>query len=71
MIKYANKLVAHRTTAEVPLTLKQIHDAMEAIEEVLKKYLLILTGAALMGAEPAIQFNWRNAFSIPWDVQSP
>jgi len=67
VIRYANKLVAHRTTAQVPLTFKQIHEAMDAIEEVLKKYYVILTGGALVGAEPAIQFAWRKAFRIPWD----
>ena len=71
VIKYANKLVAHRTTAEVPLTIKQIHDAMDAIEEVLKKYVVILTGAALKGAEPAIQFPWCKVFRLPWEAHSP
>ena len=67
VMKYANKLVAHRTTAQLPLTLKQVHEAMDAIEETLKKYHVILTGSALAGAEPAIQFNWQKAFRIPWD----
>lgn len=67
VIKYANKLVAHRTTAQVPLTFKQIHEAMDAIEGILKKYYVILTGKALAGAEPAIQFPWRDVFRIPWN----
>jgi len=67
VVTYANKLVAHRTTSQVPLTLKQIHEAMDAIEEILKKYHVTLTGGALVRAEPAIQFNWRKAFKIPWD----
>jgi hypothetical protein len=66
VMKYRHKIVAHRTGMELSLTIKQLHDALDAIEKMLKKYYVLFAGSALMQAEPAIQFNWKKPFTIPW-----
>lgn len=66
VVNYVNKKIAHRTDIELSLTIEQIDTAMDAVEEVLKKYYVILTGGGLVGAEPAIQFNWQSIFTFPW-----
>jgi hypothetical protein len=66
VVNYVNKKIAHRTDVEVNLTIEQIDKAMDAVEELLQKYYLLFTAATLVGAEPAIQFNWYSAFSFPW-----
>lgn len=66
VVNYVNKRIAHRTDVDVDLTMQQIHTAMDAVEEILKKYYVILTGASLMQAEPAVQFDWQRVFTFPW-----
>ena len=34
--------------------------------EVFKKYSVMLTGNALVGAEPSILHDWQKVFGIPW-----
>lgn len=45
VVNYVNKRIAHRTDVDVDLTMQQIHTAMDAVEEILKKYYVTLTGA--------------------------
>lgn len=53
VLDYGNQLIAHRTPiGRLPLTIDQIHDALDAIEPVFKKYLVTLTGSALSEIEP-------------------
>jgi hypothetical protein len=66
VVNYVNKKIAHRTDTEIKLTIEQIDTGMDAVEEVLQKYYLIFTASSLLGAEPAIQFNWQSAFTFPW-----
>lgn len=66
VMKYRHKVVAHRSTMELSLTIKQIHDALDAVETMLKKYYVLLKGGALMSATPTIQFYWQKVFTIPW-----
>ena len=66
VVLYANKIVAHRTPQSVQTTLKHVNDSLEAIEKVLQKYYVLLTGKGLMGAEPSIINNWQAAFTVPW-----
>ena len=66
VVLYANTIVAHRTPESVQTTLKHINDSLEAIEKVLQKYYVLLTGSGLMGAEPSIINPWQRAFTVPW-----
>jgi hypothetical protein len=66
VVDYANKAIAHRTEQKRDLTITEVHKAMDAIEQVHKKYYVLLTGGGLMQAEPAIQFNWKKVFTKPW-----
>jgi hypothetical protein len=66
VVLYANKIVAHRTPRSVQTTLKHVNDSLEAIEKVLQKYYVLLTGKGLMGAEPSIINTWQAAFTVAW-----
>ena len=71
VMKYRHKVVAHRSTMDLTLTIEEIDEALDAVEEMLKKYYLLFTGAGLLGAEPAIQFDWQTVFTIPWIPPEP
>jgi hypothetical protein len=66
VIRYADKIVAHRTPESVATTLLHVNESLEAIEEVLKKYYVLLTGNGLVGAEPSILHSWQEAFTVAW-----
>jgi hypothetical protein len=64
---YAQRLVAHRTPAgEVPLTLDEIDEAIQAVFGCLRKYYLLLTAKNLVGATPVPQYDWLAPFRVPW-----
>lgn len=65
-MKYRHKMVAHRSDMQLTLTIKEIHDSLDAVEKILKKYYGIMTGNALMQATPTIQFYWTKVFTQPW-----
>ena len=71
VLDYGNQLIAHRTpVGRLPLTIKQIHDALDAIEPVFKKYFVILTGSALLQIEPTnVGDDWKETFKFPWYVK--
>ena len=71
VLDYGNQLVAHRTPiGKLPLTINQIHEALDAIEPVFKKYFVILTGSALMEIEPTnVGDDWKETFKFPWYVK--
>jgi hypothetical protein len=66
VVVYANKIVAHRTPESVQTTLRHINNSLDAIEKVLQKYYVLLTGKGLVSAEPSIINNWEAAFTVPW-----
>jgi len=66
VIRYANKIVAHRTQAQVAVTMRHVNSSLEAIEELLKKYHVLLTGKSLHAAEPSVLVTWMTAFQVPW-----
>jgi hypothetical protein len=68
VMKYRHKVVAHRSTMKLTLTVADLDEALDAIEEMLKKYYLLFYGGALVGAEPTIQFDWDVVFNYPWAV---
>jgi hypothetical protein len=66
VVNFVNKQIAHRTDVQIALKIEQIDFAMDAVEEVLKKYYVLLSGASLISAEPAIQFDWESVFTFRW-----
>ena len=69
VLDYANQLVAHRSETErVPVTLGDINQTIDAIEEIFIKYYAIIVGPSLIGLEPSLIGNWMAPFEIPWLV---
>jgi hypothetical protein len=66
VMKFRHKVVAHRSSEAPPLTIKDIHEAMEVTEEMMKKYLLLFTGKALLQATPTPQYEYLKAFTLAW-----
>ena len=63
----ANKQVAHRTRVDVEtLRIPEVDAALDAIEEALKKYCVLLDGVSLLQAEPTPQFDTQEVFTFPW-----
>jgi hypothetical protein len=70
VLDYGNQLIAHRTPiGRLPLSINQIHDALDTIEPVFKKYFVILTGSVLSEIEPTnVGDDWKETFKFPWYV---
>lgn len=68
VLEYANQIVAHRSPVKgLDLTVAEIHAALDAMEPVLKKYYVLMTGNALVQVEPAnVGDGWRDVFAFPW-----
>lgn len=66
--RYVDKHVAHAepVSAEVTLTLGEVHDAIDVIGDLFKKYYNLLTAVSYVELEPAIQDDWKAAFRVPW-----
>ena len=64
---YAQRLVAHRTPiGELPLTIREVDDAMRAVFHCLRKYYGFLAGGSLAGPTPVPQFDWLAPFRLAW-----
>jgi AbiU2 len=48
------------------LTLNEVHDAIDLIGDLFKKYGNLLTAAAWADLTPAIQHDWEAVFRVPW-----
>jgi len=68
VIKYANLMVAHRSPVEgLEMTVEDIHVALDAMQPVVKKYHVLLSGSALTAIEPTeVGDDWREAFTFAW-----
>lgn len=68
---YVDRHVAHtekppRVAAGVTLTLKDVHDDIDVIGDLFKKYFNLLTGSSYLFLEPEIQHDWMAVFQQPW-----
>lgn len=70
VLAYANQLVAHRSPVEgLAVSAHHIHDALDAMEPVVKKYYVLMNGSALTQLEPVnVGDDWRDLFTFPWFV---
>lgn len=71
VLEYANRMVAHRTPVDkLDMTVQDIHDSLDAMEPVVKKYYVLLSGSALSNVEPVdVGDDWKEAFTFPWHVR--
>lgn len=65
---YVDKHVAHAEASPpaVTLTLTEVHDTIDTIGHLFKKYAFLLTGKGWGSLDPAIQHPWQAAFTVPW-----
>jgi hypothetical protein len=50
----------------VSLSAKDVHEAIDAIGELFKKYYNLLTASSFAFLEPVIQHDWMAVFRVPW-----
>jgi hypothetical protein len=66
---YVNEHVAHSTAEptvrELP-TYRDLHEAIDRLGEMFKKYALALTGAQWWTLESVIEGDWKAIFRTPW-----
>jgi hypothetical protein len=66
---YAQRMVAHRTpVGALEIKIKEINEAIDALEPVVQKYYCMFTARSLMTVLPAVQFDWAKPFDIAWRI---
>ena len=67
---YVDKHVAHAdasaVSASVTLTLDEVHETIDVIGELFNKYYGLLTASGWAFLVPAIQYDWKAVFRVPW-----
>ena len=58
------------TGGDLP-TLDEVHDAIDLIGELFKKYGHLLTGGGWASLTPVLQHDWEAVFRIPWITERP
>lgn len=67
VIDYADDNVAHIGKRKIKKpTLSDLHEALEILEKIVIKYIVILTAKGYNGLTPVIQYNWKKVFQKPW-----
>jgi hypothetical protein len=71
---YVDEHVAHAEAKSLPpevtLTLKQVHDAVDVIGDLFKRYYNLLTASSYLDLVPVIQDDWLAVFRVPWIAPS-
>jgi len=65
---YVDRLVAHndqRQLTRLP-TYEELNAAIELLEEMLNKYLVLLKATSVPSADPVHQHDWKAAFRVAW-----
>jgi len=65
---YADKIIAHCDSSppkNIP-KFEEIDIFLMFLEDLLKKYFLLLRGTCIVKIEPTFQYDWKNIFNIPW-----
>jgi hypothetical protein len=73
---YVDRHVAHsekpsQVSAEITLTLKDVHDDIDVIGSLFKKYYNLLTASSFVMLVPVIQHDWLAAFRVAWMGREP
>jgi len=71
--RYANKRIAHfnRGSFKLVPTHKEVKNCLDLIEELTKKYLLLIQGAAPKTLLPVWTYDWKEIFLEPWLRRKP
>lgn len=68
--RFVDKHIAHSEAyAEPPkitLTLADLHETIDVVGSMFRKYYNLITGASYMSLTPVIQHRWQAAFEVPW-----
>ena len=66
--RWADKRVAHFDAGKAPKppTFGELDEALESLDEMLKKYFNLVTADAIAFTTPEIQYNWKRIFEHPW-----
>ena len=51
---------------DTPPTLDEVHDAVDVIGEVFRRYYSLFEAASMVMLEPQIQHDWLAPFRVPW-----
>jgi hypothetical protein len=65
---YVDRLVAHNDQREldsVP-TFDELNAAIDLLEELLNKYMVLLKSTSVPSADPVHQADWKSAFRVAW-----
>jgi hypothetical protein len=65
---YVDRMVAHndqRELTDLP-TFKDLNAAIDLLESLLNKYMVLLTATSVPSADPVHQADWKAAFRVPW-----
>lgn len=67
---YVDQHVAHAdasaASAGVTVTLTEVHDAIDVVGHLFKRYYNLLTASSYGSLVPLIQHNWKAVFREPW-----
>jgi catechol 2,3-dioxygenase-like lactoylglutathione lyase family enzyme len=65
--EFVERTFAHRSPDKpATVTLKQVHDAVDAIVEMFKKYYALFTASSLATHRPIAQYDTHECFTFPW-----
>ncbi len=67
---YVDRHVAHNDQRELtrPPTFAELNAAIDLLEELLNKYMVLLTATGVPSADPVHQADWKDAFRVAWLV---
>lgn len=74
ILSHSDRVVAHddRRGPEVEANFDHLNTAIDAIEEITKRYILLLTGASMLSMTPIDTTNALSVFKFPWiDPRNP
>jgi hypothetical protein len=67
---FVDEQVAHAdasaVSAQITLTLNDVHDAIDVSGDLFRKYYNLLTAASYISLVPVIQHDWKAVFRVPW-----
>lgn len=70
---YIDKRLVHtdrRKPKSIP-TFKDVDNALKSLDDLIKRYTLLLTAASWMTLKPTIQYNWKVIFKEKWIPDKP
>ena len=65
---YVDRMVAHNDQRELTVvpTFDELNAAIDLLETMLNKYMVLLKATGVPSADPVHQADWKAAFRVPW-----